>query len=280
MMKYLSKMLYALTSAYSRKDYDNFQQALPLETNIGKLFSVLAWGLDSVQEQADLIKLWDDLDYACGAVLDRYGANFGVKRVSSDDRFYRLAIKVKMMALLSGGDTDTVIQAAGTLLDVELSDVEFEDVLPAKIALYVDEELLSQDRLELIDEIAYAIKRILAGGVGMRLYLRTYHTFRSDLTILRCGYAASGLTAPPIGQDRQTEHTWGVGFGGFTEAAFSSPPHSEDRTARQPVSIARGALETPRMISNPPPAERTLRGTQERAGGAIYHTHITSKRID
>lgn len=103
--KFLSKMLYALTSAYSRKDYDNVQLGLPLETNIGKLFSILAWGLETVEEQAELVRLWDDLDYASGSVLDRYGANFGVKRVSSDDRFYRLAIKVKIMAQLSGGDT-------------------------------------------------------------------------------------------------------------------------------------------------------------------------------
>ena len=118
--KFLSKMLYALTSAYSRKDYDNVQLGLPLETNIGKLFSILAWGLETVEEQAELVRLWDDLDYACGSVLDRYGANFGVKRVSSDDRFYRLAIKVKIMAQLSGGDTDTVIRAAAMLLDVDL----------------------------------------------------------------------------------------------------------------------------------------------------------------
>lgn len=172
--KFLSKMLYALTSAYSRKDYDNVQLGLPLETNIGKLFSILAWGLETVEEQAELVRLWDDLDYACGSVLDRYGANFGVKRVSSDDRFYRLAIKVKIMAQLSGGDTDTVIRAAAMLLDVEQSDVLLEDVFPAKIALYVDTSLLSPDREELIEPIAYAIKRILVAGVGMRLYLRTY----------------------------------------------------------------------------------------------------------
>ena len=105
--KFLSKMLYALTSAYSRKDYDNVQLGLPLETNIGKLFSILAWGLETVEEQAELVRLWDDLDYACGSVLDRYGANFGVKRVSSDDRFYRLAIRVKIMAQLSRGAVQT-----------------------------------------------------------------------------------------------------------------------------------------------------------------------------
>ena len=46
-------MLYALTSAYSRKDYDNHQQGRPLETSIGKLFSLFAWGLDIVQENAE-----------------------------------------------------------------------------------------------------------------------------------------------------------------------------------------------------------------------------------
>ena len=64
MRNYLSEMLYALTSAYSRKDYNNRRAGLPVETNIGKLFSILAWGLDSVEEQAELIKLWEDIDFA------------------------------------------------------------------------------------------------------------------------------------------------------------------------------------------------------------------------
>lgn len=45
MKDYLSKMLNALTSAYSRKDYDNLRCGLSPETNIGKLFAVFAWGL-------------------------------------------------------------------------------------------------------------------------------------------------------------------------------------------------------------------------------------------
>ena len=85
MKNYLSEMLYALTSAYSRKDYDNHQQGRPLETNIGKLFSLFAWGLDIVQENAELVKQWDDLEAARGAVLDRYGANWGVQRFSESD---------------------------------------------------------------------------------------------------------------------------------------------------------------------------------------------------
>lgn len=280
MRNFLSEMLYALTSAYTRKDYDNFKQGLPLETNIGKLFYVLAWGLDSVQEQAELIKLWDDLDNAKGKVLDRYGANFGVQRVTSDDRFYRLAIKVKMMALLSGGDTDTVLTAASTLLDVDTQNVELEDVYPAKIALYVDKKLLSQDRIELIEEIAYSIKRILAAGVGMRLYLRTYRTYRADLMILHCGYAVSEFTAIPVGQNRSHTEVLNVSHGGFAETAFIYTPTAKDRTARQPVQLARGAYQTPRTINNPPDTQRALRGQQNGAGGVVYHTHIKSKRID
>ncbi|MBD5156213.1 MAG: hypothetical protein HDT13_01015, partial [Butyrivibrio sp.] len=112
MRNYLSEMLDALTSAYTRKDRDNSKLKRPTETNIGKLFSVLAWGLDSVQAQAETIKLWDNIDLARGSVLDRYGANFGVKRFGADDAFYRLLIKVKMLSQLSGGDINTVANAA------------------------------------------------------------------------------------------------------------------------------------------------------------------------
>lgn len=301
-------MLYLLTSAYSRKDHDNQQMLQPLETNIGKLFAVLAWGLDSAQEQAELVKLWDNLDNAKGSVLDRYGANFGVKRVSSDDRFYRLAIKVKLVAQISGGDSDTVIRAAGDLLDVELSDVLLEDVYPAKIALYVDQDLLSQDRLELIEPIAYAIKRILAAGVGMRLYLRTYRTYHSEITVLWCGYNEALINANPVSQDRVSTKTWEINYGGFAEAAYSPlppfskdrtgiemwgvsqggfaesrfapPPFSTDRMAHTAVQMAHGALETPEVITHPPDVEIAHTARQDGVGGAIYHAHIKSKRID
>lgn len=55
------------------------------------------------------MRVWDDLDNAKGAVLDRYGANFGVDRGGATDTVYRLLIKVKMIALMSGGDIDTII---------------------------------------------------------------------------------------------------------------------------------------------------------------------------
>lgn len=280
MRNYLSEMLYALTSAYTRKDYDNRQRGLPVETNIGKLFSIFAWGLDSVQEQADLIRLWDDIDYARGKVLDRYGANFGVKRMTPDDDIYRLAIKVKVMAQLSGGDTDTVLRAASALLDVDIPELLLEDVYPAKIALYVDWELLSPVRKDLIENIAYAIKRILASGVGMRLYVRTYHTFRLELPISRISYGDAVLWGHPVSQDRLSQLDLNTKVGVTNRTNFSAPPVGEDRASLSSVLTARGAIQTPEVVITPPDASVAAVGRQAGAGGVIYHTHIKPKRID
>ena len=145
---YLEKMLEMLTSAYTRRDLQNLRHNQPLETNIGKVFSLFASGLEIIRENAELVRLWDNIDNAEGAVLDRYGANFGVERGAASDGLYRILIRVKMIAQLSGGDDDTVIRAAGELLGVDFSDILLEDVFPAKKALYVDQSLLSQERLD------------------------------------------------------------------------------------------------------------------------------------
>lgn len=171
MKDYLSKMLNALTSAYSRKDYDNLRCGLSPETNIGKLFAVFAWGLNMVQEQAEKIKAWDNLDNAQGSVLDRYGANFGVRRDGTTDEFYRLEIRVKVMSQLSGGDDDTVINAAAELLGVAPSDIELEDDFPAKKKMMVNALAIPPERQKLIDQIAADLKRLLAAGVGFGMYL-------------------------------------------------------------------------------------------------------------
>lgn len=251
MRNYLSEMLYALTSAYSRKDYDNQQCGLPLETKIGKLFAVFAWGLDMVQEQAEKIKLWDNLDNACGSVLDRYGANFGVKRDGTTDDFYRLIIKVKVLSQLSGGDTDTVINAAAEPMDVGLTDILLEDVFPAKIALFVDQDLLSEDRMRLIEPIAQAIKRILAAGVGMRLYLRTYRTYRHNLSISHGGATRTSLFGLPINENRSVRWELPVTHGGAAMSNSSYFPIGEDRSVRDTLAISH--VSDVRTNFEPPP---------------------------
>lgn len=253
MRNYLSEMLYALTSAYTRKDYNNRHLDLPLETNIGKLFAILAWGLDSVEEQAELIKLWEDIDYAEGAVLDRYGANFGVARISPDDRFYRMAIKVKLMAQLSGGDINTVIEAASALLEVDVSEVMLDEVYPAKIELYVDQNLLAPERIEMLDLIASAIKRILAAGVGLRLYLRTHQEYRSELFMQHCGL---------IGMD------------------YSVLPPSKDREAHTTLKTLYGVFQPSEVSAPYAPQKRAHTDTRGGTADVIYHTRVTSKRVD
>lgn len=133
---YLEKMLDMLTDPYTHR-ICRMSENRKLETNIGKLFSLLADGFEVIHKNAELVRLWDDLENAEGAVLDRYGANFGVQRGAASDALYRILIRVKMLAQLSGGDGDTVIRAAGELLGVQFSDIELQDVYPAKVALYV-----------------------------------------------------------------------------------------------------------------------------------------------
>ena len=50
---YLSQMLEYLTGAYARSDIRNSRHSLPMETNIGRLFGTLAWGLEIIHKNAD-----------------------------------------------------------------------------------------------------------------------------------------------------------------------------------------------------------------------------------
>lgn len=226
MRNYLSDMLYALTSAYSRKDYDNHRQGLPLETNIGKLFSILAWGLNSVEEQAELVLLWDDLDNAQGSVLDRYGENFGVKRNGSADPFYRLLIKVKMISLLSGGDIDTVINATASLFNIDPALVYLDEVYPAKVRVYVDEDVLDATSIQTAESIASVMKRIVAAGVGMKLFLRSHRSYTQTVYI-NTGFAAhSRITARMPNVNRKATATLYTGTAAICLTAVTIKPAS------------------------------------------------------
>lgn len=301
------RMLDMLTSAYNRSDLRNAKRGLPPETNIGRLFYLIASGFEVVFENAERVKEWDDLDNAEGAVLDRYGANFGVDRGSASDALYRIFIKVKMIAQLSGGDNDAIINAAAELLGVEYSDILLEDVYPAKIALYVDQDLLSEERLDLIEQIAYAIKRALLAGVGMRLYMRTYRTYRYDflvyhggavmtrfrydpigqnrkeawdLDIAHGGAVATEFFPPPIGEDRRQSFPLPVVHGGAVASGFEFSPTGEDRSHAQPLPVAYGGFLPPTLTGTLPDTRRAATGRQNGSGGAYTRVHIKPKRID
>ena len=68
----LEKMLDMLTDPYTHRDLQNVRKNRKLETNIGKLFSLLADGFEVIHKNAELVRLWDDLENAEGAVLDRW----------------------------------------------------------------------------------------------------------------------------------------------------------------------------------------------------------------
>lgn len=253
---HLVKMLDMLTSAYARSDIQNVKHGRALETNIGKLFSLLADGLEVIHSNAELVREWDDLEKAEGKVLDRYGANVGVERGAASDALYRIFIRVKMLAQLSGGDWDTVIYAASELLGIEYADLDSEDVYPAKIALYVDEDKLSEERLELIDQIAAAIKRVLTAGVGLRLYMRTYRTYRQELYTGNAAFILIQDTADPVTLDRTGRLEQPFSYGSHVQTSFDLYP----------------------PITRTEPLRASY--THTNAHGVLYHTHLTPKRID
>ena len=221
---YLTRMLDHLTSAYTRVDMQSDKKGIQPKTNIGRLFETLAWGLEFVHEHAERMRVWDDLDNAKGAVLDRYGANFGVDRGGATDTVYRLLIKVKMISLLSGGDIETVISAAATLFDIQPGQVDLDEVFPAKVWIYVDEDILTAAQIDTADLIASVMKRIVAAGVGMRLFLRSRKSYTQTVYI-NTGFATSSrITARPPNVNRRATATLYMGTAAVYLTAVTIKP--------------------------------------------------------
>jgi hypothetical protein len=273
-------MLDMLTGAYQRRDLQNAKKGAAPETNIGKLFYLIAEGYEIIHENAELVREWDDLDNAEGAVLDRYGANFGVARGGASDALYRIFIRVKMIAQLSGGDDETIIKAAGELLGVEFTDLEVYDVFPAKKAIYVDQDLLTDERVELIEQIAYAIKRTLLAGVGLRLYLRTYRTYTLPLNIGFGGAVGVEYTALPVPKDREASYQLNVSHAAFARPDFEGNPVGVDKSFVLPSGVAHSAFVGKGLYGAPPDTERPYKASEDAERGAYYHTHIRPRRID
>ena len=188
------KMLEKLTGAYT-KDPDSL---------IGKLFQLFASALWGVEDTLQVIAVWRGIDNAKGTTLDRMGRNFGVRRDGADDRFYRLMIKVKVTALLSGGDVDTIITATSVLF-------------PAKCRVIMDEADIAPEYIAYAANTAPIIKRIMAAGVGKEIYFRT--PVKTGGTV----YAGATLveditlTIPPYTNSFATAGRFGIGVALFEE---------------------------------------------------------------
>jgi hypothetical protein len=240
---YLREMLDALTSGYNRADVRNARHGLPLETNIGRLFSTLAWGLQHIHEHTDKILEWDNIDNAQGAVLDRFGANFGVARNGANDAFFRLSIKIKMIAMLSGGDIDTVLNAAAALFDVPVESVELKEVFPAKLSIHVDETLLSDEIREVAALINQLLKRILAAGVGFDVSLDTNREFETAVYFMSGAFLASEVKADIVTRPRVFDNPLYFGSAGLIVSEITAQPLPRDRINSRNVYINSAVFE-------------------------------------
>lgn len=106
-------MLEYLTGPMPGRTIRNSRHSLPMETNIGRLFGTLAWGLEIIHENADRLKLWDDIDNARGSRPGPLRSQFRRRSRWSGRYLFPPAHQIKMILLLSGGDIDTIILRCG-----------------------------------------------------------------------------------------------------------------------------------------------------------------------
>lgn len=212
-----------------------------------------------------------------------------------------------MIAQLSSGDEDTVIKAAAEFLGVDYTEIESEDVFPAKKRIYVDFNLLSEERLELIEQIAYAIKRTIAVGVGFRLYLKTHRVFKLLIPISHGGAVGQNMIFQPVAQSRKNVETFHVNQGaeihfdmqyatvGKDRETFSPLPFSQGarlfmdanmlpvnqhRTENIPLDISAGSVSKTNFTVCIPDHKITAVERYRSAKGVIYSSHIKSHRIE
>ncbi len=224
-MNFAVQMLDMLTSAYNRTDIVRFKENKQPRTYIGKLFSLAGWGFDIVCEQAEKVRLWDDIDKMEGVILDRFGRDFGVERGEASDAIMRIMIKVKIMAMLAAGNLDTLILSAASLFGVKAEDVKSEEVYPAKVHLFIDEDKLDQEHKDIAAIIAGLMSRIKSGGVGLRVFYHTYHNGQAQIYTGTSVCLAAFMQIPPAKIDNETVKTVNTkaGTGTLVYAAVSYP---------------------------------------------------------
>lgn len=100
------KLAKRLTSNYKRDP----------TSNIGKLLSIIDNEIASIKETLEKIELYRRIDNATGITLDNIGKNVLQERGAMDDVTYRMYLKVKIRANLSGGQIETLNDILSFLL--------------------------------------------------------------------------------------------------------------------------------------------------------------------
>lgn len=223
-MSFAEKMLDMLTSAYTRADLPKIRNGDLPQTNIGKLFYLSGWGFDILKDQTEKVKLWDDIDKAKGAALDRIGKNYGVVRGTASDAIYRVMIKVKLLAMLAAGNLDTLILSAASLFGVTAEDVTCEELFPAKVYLYINEDGLDEEHREIAPVIASLMARIKAAGVGIRIFYRVYRARQAPVYLgtATCIATFMAIASEPLNKQfvGQADTRFGAAAAVFVSAAY------------------------------------------------------------
>lgn len=209
-MSFAVKMLEMLTSSYNRTDMQRLEENQMPQTNIGKLFSLAGWGFDIIKDQTEKVKLWDNIDVMQGSALTRYGESFGVLRGEASDEILRIMIKVKTIAMLASGDLDTIILSAATLFGVTAADLKTEEIYPAKVYLYIDEDKLDEEHKRVAETIAGLMSRIKASGIGIRIFYQTYFGGAEKLYIMSMRSNHIKITASPDATNKKIRMGTGI----------------------------------------------------------------------
>lgn len=160
-----------------------------LDSNIGKLFQIVAGEYEEIKKVFESIQNYRDIDQAKGIPLDRIGRNVLESRGDKKDQDYRNFIKTKIRANLSAGDIETLNDVYPVLLGdnfIEVSEAWNNDRLnnePAAISvkyLYednIEEFLLLDGSTELNGE--YELIGIKAGSFALDFNEETQKSLKS-----------------------------------------------------------------------------------------------------
>lgn len=146
---------------------DNYNKSP--NSNISKLFSIIADEMEELNKAMIEVNIFRDVDKAVGLTLDKIGRNVHQLRIDEDDELYRLLVKTKIIANLSKGDIETINQVANVLLGNGFvgvretwNDPDYNNE-PAGLVLTIKNTA---------DVLPFAaLDRVLAGGVGVRWVL-------------------------------------------------------------------------------------------------------------
>ncbi len=172
-MNTLQKMLRRITDNYS-KDPDS---------NVGKLLNIAATEIEDLEETANKIRLWRDIDEAEGETLDRIGYNVQQWRGQASDPVYRILIKSKIARNLSDGSINTIIEVLAITLDTEEENIivqELWETESAAIQVDVPTALLNEVGFS-FTQFGRLVNRIVAAGVRANVLLQGTFEFSETL---------------------------------------------------------------------------------------------------